>query len=91
VTLLQAASVIYHEGLPGHHLQISVLAENGALHPIRREQTGLRTFALTGYLGALRVNVRFCRRQSANLCRRLSCSSLAFPRKRLVRRFTSGF
>ena len=48
--LLQAASVIYHEGLPGHHLQMSLLAENSALHPIRREQTGLRTFALTGYL-----------------------------------------
>ena len=47
--LLQAASVIYHEGLPGHHLQMSLLAENTALHPIRREQTGLRTFALTGY------------------------------------------
>ena len=48
--LLQAASVIYHEGLPGHHLQMSLLAENSALHPIRREQTELRTFALTGYL-----------------------------------------
>ena len=53
MTLLQAASVIYHEGLPGHQLQMSVLAENGALQPIRREQTGLRTFALTGSLGAL--------------------------------------
>jgi uncharacterized protein (DUF885 family) len=49
--LLQTASVIYHEGLPGHHLQMSPLAENSALHPIRREQTGLRTFALNGYLG----------------------------------------
>jgi uncharacterized protein (DUF885 family) len=48
--LLQAASVIYHEGLPGHHLQMSLLAENTALHPIRREQTHLPTFALTGYL-----------------------------------------
>lgn len=48
--LLQAASVIYHEGLPGHHLQMSLLGENTALHPIRREQTQLRTFALTGYL-----------------------------------------
>jgi hypothetical protein len=48
--LLQAASVIYHEGLPGHHLQMGLLAENTALHPIRREQTQLRTFALTGYL-----------------------------------------
>jgi uncharacterized protein (DUF885 family) len=48
--LLQAASVIYHEGLPGHHLQMGLLAENTALHPIRREQTELRTFALNGYL-----------------------------------------
>lgn len=48
--LLQAASVIYHEGLPGHHLQMGLLAENTALPPIRREQTGLRTFALNGYL-----------------------------------------
>jgi uncharacterized protein (DUF885 family) len=48
--LLQAASVIYHEGLPGHHLQMSLLAENTTLHPIRREQTELRTFALNGYL-----------------------------------------
>jgi uncharacterized protein (DUF885 family) len=48
--LLQAASVIYHEGLPGHHLQLSLLAENTTLHPIRREQTELRTFALNGYL-----------------------------------------
>jgi uncharacterized protein (DUF885 family) len=48
--LLQAASVIYHEGLPGHHLQAGLLAENAALHPIRRGQTELRTFALTGYL-----------------------------------------
>jgi len=48
--LLQAASVIYHEGLPGHHLQMSLLAGNTALHPIRREQTELRTFALNGYL-----------------------------------------
>jgi hypothetical protein len=28
---------------------MSLLAQNTALHPIRREQTGLRTFALTGY------------------------------------------
>jgi uncharacterized protein (DUF885 family) len=48
--LLQAASVIYHEGLPGHHLQMSLLSESTALHPIRREQSWLRTFALTGYL-----------------------------------------
>jgi uncharacterized protein (DUF885 family) len=48
--MLQAASVIYHEGLPGHHLQMSLLAENSRLHPIRREQTELRTFALNGYL-----------------------------------------
>jgi uncharacterized protein (DUF885 family) len=46
--LLQAASVIYHEGLPGHHLQMGLLAENTALHPIRREAR-LRTFALNGY------------------------------------------
>jgi len=48
--LLQAASVIYHEGLPGHHLQAGLLAESPALHPIRRGQTELRTFALNGYL-----------------------------------------
>ena len=48
--LLQAASLMYHEGLPGHHLQMSLLAENTALHPIRRQQTELRTFALNGYL-----------------------------------------
>jgi uncharacterized protein (DUF885 family) len=48
--LLQAASVIYHEGLPGHHLQLGLLAEDKELHPIRREQTELRTFALNGYL-----------------------------------------
>jgi len=52
--LLQAASVIYHEGLPGHHLQMGLLAEPGlsgdALHPIRRVPTSLRTFALNGYL-----------------------------------------
>jgi uncharacterized protein (DUF885 family) len=52
--LLQAASLMYHEGLPGHHLQLSLLAEQPgsgtALHPIRRELTELRTFALNGYL-----------------------------------------
>jgi len=52
--LLQAASVIYHEGLPGHHLQMGLLTEQGlsgaALHPIRRVPTSLRTFALNGYL-----------------------------------------
>ena len=48
--LLQAASVIYHEGMPGHHLQIGRQIENTALHPIRREPTELRTFALNGYL-----------------------------------------
>jgi uncharacterized protein (DUF885 family) len=48
--LLQAASVIYHEGMPGHHLQMARLAENTALHPIRRVPTELRTFALNGYL-----------------------------------------
>jgi uncharacterized protein (DUF885 family) len=48
--LLQAASVIYHEGMPGHHLQIGRQVENTALHPIRREPTELRTFALNGYM-----------------------------------------
>jgi uncharacterized protein (DUF885 family) len=48
--LLQAASVIYHEGMPGHHMQIGRQAENTALHPIRRQTTELRTFALNGYL-----------------------------------------
>ena len=48
--LLQAASVIYHEGLPGHHLQMGLVAENTALHPIRREPSGLRTFAVNAYL-----------------------------------------
>ena len=48
--LLQAASLIYHEGLPGHHLQMSLLTEDTALHPIRREQSELRTFALNGYM-----------------------------------------
>jgi uncharacterized protein (DUF885 family) len=48
--LLQAASVIYHEGMPGHHLQIGRQLENRALHPIRRVPTELRTFALNGYL-----------------------------------------
>lgn len=48
--VLQSASLIYHEGLPGHHLQIARQAENTALHPIRREPSGLRTFALGGYL-----------------------------------------
>jgi uncharacterized protein (DUF885 family) len=47
--LLQAASVIYHEGMPGHHLQIGLLMEDTALHPIRRVPTELRTFALNGY------------------------------------------
>jgi uncharacterized protein (DUF885 family) len=48
--LLQAASVIYHEGMPGHHLQVGLLMQNTALHPIRRVPTELRTFALNGYL-----------------------------------------
>jgi uncharacterized protein (DUF885 family) len=48
--LVQAASVIYHEGMPGHHLQIGRQVENTALHPIRREPTELRTFALNGYM-----------------------------------------
>jgi len=58
--LLQAASVIYHEGLPGHHLQLGRLLENTALHPIRRELT-LRTFALNGYLeGWAEYAAAFC-------------------------------
>jgi len=48
--LLQAASVIYHEGMPGHHMQVGRQVENTALHPIRREATELRTFALNGYM-----------------------------------------
>ena len=48
--VLQAASLVYHEGMPGHHMQIARQAENTALHPIRREPNGLRTFALNGYL-----------------------------------------
>jgi uncharacterized protein (DUF885 family) len=48
--LLQAASVIYHEGLPGHHMQFGRQLENATLHPIRREATELRTFALNGYV-----------------------------------------
>jgi uncharacterized protein (DUF885 family) len=52
--LLQAASVIYHEGMPGHHLQMGLLVEDTALHPIRRVPTELRTFALNGYLRKLR-------------------------------------
>jgi uncharacterized protein (DUF885 family) len=48
--LVQAASVIYHEGMPGHHLQVGLQMENTALHPIRREPAELRTFALNGYM-----------------------------------------
>jgi uncharacterized protein (DUF885 family) len=48
--LVQAANVIYHEGMPGHHLQVGRQIENTALHPIRREPTELRTFALSGYM-----------------------------------------
>jgi uncharacterized protein (DUF885 family) len=47
--LLQAASLIYHEGMPGHHLQLARQRENAALHPLRREVTELRTFALNAY------------------------------------------
>ena len=47
--LTQAASVIFHEGMPGHHLQVGRQLENTALHPIRREPIELRTFALNGY------------------------------------------
>jgi uncharacterized protein (DUF885 family) len=48
--VVQSATLIYHEGLPGHHMQIARQAENTALHPIRREPSNLRTFALNGYL-----------------------------------------
>ncbi|MFL6076235.1 MAG: DUF885 domain-containing protein [Mycobacteriales bacterium] len=48
--LLQAASVIFHEGMPGHHLQLGRLREATGLHPIRRELSELRTYALNGYL-----------------------------------------
>ena len=48
--LVQAASVIYHEGMPGHHLQISRQIENTDLHPIRRESTDRPTFAVAGYM-----------------------------------------
>jgi len=59
--LVQAASVIYHEGLPGHHLQIGRQSENTALHPIRRELTELRTFALNGYMeGWAEYAASFC-------------------------------
>jgi uncharacterized protein (DUF885 family) len=59
--LLQAASVIYHEGMPGHHLQVGRQAENTALHPIRREATELRTFALNGYMeGWAEYAAAFC-------------------------------
>jgi uncharacterized protein (DUF885 family) len=40
--VVQSATLIYHEGLPGHHLQIARQAENTALHPIRREPNNLR-------------------------------------------------
>lgn len=47
--LIQAASVMFHEGLPGHHLQLGRQLENKALHPLRREQLNLPTFAIAGY------------------------------------------
>ncbi|MFC0627539.1 DUF885 domain-containing protein [Kribbella deserti] len=47
--LIQAASVMFHEGLPGHHLQLGRQLENKALHPLRREQLELPTFAIAGY------------------------------------------
>ena len=56
--------MIYHEGLPGHHLQMSLLAENTALHPIGREQTELRMFALNGYLEGW-AEYAACARRSA--------------------------
>ena len=48
--LLEAASVIYHEALPGHHLQFGLQLENAALHPLRREATELRTFSTNGFV-----------------------------------------
>jgi uncharacterized protein (DUF885 family) len=48
--LLHAAGTVYHEGMPGHHMQVCRQAENTALHPIRRYTTELRTFATNGYL-----------------------------------------
>src|SRR5260370_7507076 len=36
--------------MPGHHMQVGRQVENTALHPIRREATELRTFALNGYM-----------------------------------------
>lgn len=47
--LIQAASVMFHEGLPGHHLQLGRQLENTALHPLRREQLERPTFAIAGY------------------------------------------
>ena len=40
---------MFHEGMPGHHLQLGRQLENATLHPLRREQLELRTFALAGY------------------------------------------
>ncbi len=48
--LVQAASVLCHEGIPGHHLQIGRQLENDTLHPIRRQLSNLRTFATNGFL-----------------------------------------
>ncbi|RXT07074.1 DUF885 family protein [Ammoniphilus sp. CFH 90114] len=42
---LTAATLIYHELIPGHHLQVALQHENQQLHPIRRE-----TLELIGYL-----------------------------------------
>ncbi|MEV6522316.1 DUF885 domain-containing protein [Longispora sp. NPDC051575] len=47
--MVQAASLILHEALPGHHLQIGRQLENDRLHPLRREFTAQRTFAIGGY------------------------------------------
>ncbi|WP_412543282.1 DUF885 domain-containing protein [Longispora sp. K20-0274] len=47
--MVQAASLILHEGLPGHHLQIGRQLENDRLHPVRREFSSQRTFSLAGY------------------------------------------
>lgn len=36
-SLLNARALIYHELMPGHHLQVALQAENTALHPLRQE------------------------------------------------------
>ncbi|WP_163509945.1 DUF885 domain-containing protein [Fodinicola acaciae] len=49
-SLLKAASLIYHEGMPGHHLQLSRQLENDSLAAVRREPSVLATFAINGYV-----------------------------------------